>query len=58
MGSKPAWQSVTLWVNLAMAALAFFLKPDLEPEYMAMIVAAVNSGVRYFLTEKPLSGLL
>lgn len=57
--SKPALQSVTLWANLVMAALAFFVPAEyLSGEYKAMIVAGVNGLIRYFLTRKEIKGLV
>ncbi len=59
MDAKPAYQSVTLWANLVMAALALFVPAEyLEGEHKALIIAGVNALIRYFLTEKPLKGLL
>ena len=51
---KPFWQSKTLWVNLVMAAAAFFpaISDKLDVDTVATLFAGVNTILRTVSNEK------
>ena len=51
---KPFWQSKTLWVNLAMAIIAFFpvVTNYLDAEKVAMVFAGANAVLRIVTKDK------
>lgn len=50
---KPVYNSKTIWVNLAMAVLAFFpqVQAMVTPEIQGMIVMGVNWVLRFVTKE-------
>jgi hypothetical protein len=57
--SKPAIQSKTLWANLIMAALAFWVPADMMGEEVkVLIISGVNLALRYFFTDKKIEGVV
>lgn len=52
--SKKPWQSKTLWVNLIVAAAAFFpaIGPYLTPEVLGTVFLVANTVLRFVTKEK------
>jgi len=52
--TKKPWQSKTLWVNLLLAALAFFPQVSVSPEIVGVVFTVANFILR-LVTKKPIS---